>query len=79
MFTGKSSERNLRECPIPICRPINEKEISNFGSAQSQKQLESARGRPRSGNDANLSLEKNAFTFNATAEVRSTVQAFFSI
>ena len=70
---GKSGERNSRECP-------NEKEISNFGSAQSQTQLENVRGRPRSGNDANLSLEKkNAFTVNATAEVRSTVQTFFSI
>ena len=63
-----------------ICRPMNEKEMSNFGSAQSQNELESARGRPRSGNDANLSLEKkNGFTFTATAEVRSTVQTFFSI
>jgi len=37
---------------------MNEKEILNFGSAQSQKQLESARGRPHSGNDANLSLKR---------------------
>ena len=59
---------------------MNEKEISNFGSAQSHKQTDSARGRPRSGNDALLLREKkNSFTFTATAEVRSTVQTFFSI
>ena len=47
-----------------------------------------AHGRPRSGIDANLSLErgrnllhrkKNAFTFTATAEVRSTIQTVFNI
>ena len=70
---------------------MNAKEISKFeGSAQSHEQLESACGRLRSGNDANLSLErrrtlllqkkKNAFTFTATAaEVRSTLQTFFNI
>ena len=63
-----------------ISRPMNEKEISNFGSAQSHKQTESAHGRPRSGNDALLLREKtNANKFTATAEVRSTVQTFFSI
>ena len=63
-----------------ISRPMNEKEISNFGSAQSHKQTDSARGRPHSGNDALLLRgKKNSFTFAATAEVRSTVQTFFSI
>jgi hypothetical protein len=41
-----------------ISRPMNEKEISNFGSAQSHKQTDSARGRPRSGNDALLLREQ---------------------
>ena len=59
---------------------MNEKEISNFGSAQSHKQTENAREGPRSGNDALLLRgKKNSFTFTATAEVRSTVQTFFSI
>ena len=63
-----------------ISRPMNEKEISNFGSAQSHKQTESAREGPRSGNDALLLREKtNAFTFTATAEVRSTIQKVFNI
>ena len=63
-----------------ISRTMNEKEIWNFGSAQSHKQTESARGRPRSGNDALLLRGKtNANKFTATAEVRSTVQTFFII
>ena len=59
--------------------------LKQEGSAQSHKQL-GARGRPRSGNDANLYAEelcyfgkKNAFTFTGTAEVRSTLQTFFNI
>ena len=44
-----------------------------------------ARGCPRSGNDANLSLEhfyfekKNTFTFSDTTDVRSTLQKLFNI
>ena len=66
--------------PHSISRPMNEKETSNFGSAQSHKQTESARGRPHSSNDALLLWgKKNAFTCTATAELRSTVQTVFSI
>ena len=65
---------------------MNEKEISNFGSAQSHKQLGARADAPALAMMRTCTLKnfvtsekKNAFTFTATAEVRSTVQTFFII
>ena len=44
---GKSSERNSRECPNPICRSLNAKKKSKFeGSAQSQEEVVSCARMP---------------------------------